>query len=167
MGVLIVTLSYANIVLLIYHTPTHSRPLDTLFIHVPVRLFLLLPLNLLFWQSLFITLGMYWKAGEPDRYNAYGMEGFIVILVSNIIALIAVCLHTDIVWCVASVWINSAIWTQRPKAVPVFATSIAFTVVLPLALISTYVFRHIIRKPREGQIVLPADPENNVVVIRE
>jgi hypothetical protein len=52
LGALIATLIYANLVLLIYHAPTSSRPLDSLFIHVPARMFLLLPLNILFWQSL-------------------------------------------------------------------------------------------------------------------
>jgi len=47
-GILLLLLVYSNIVLLIYHPPTSSRPIDTALIHAPLRFFLLLPLAVLF-----------------------------------------------------------------------------------------------------------------------
>ena len=46
-GLLLLLLLYSNIVLLIYHPPDASRPLDTALIHAPLRFFLILPLSIL------------------------------------------------------------------------------------------------------------------------
>jgi len=165
LGALIIVLAYANIVLLIYHTPVAARPLDTLFIHVPLRLFLLLPLNQLFWQSLFVTLGWYWKLGEPDRYDNYAWPGFIVVFTANILALVVVCLRHDIVWCVGAAWLDAALWSKRPKSVEVYATAVTFTVVLPMGLMFSWVARRLWSARQQRPIQLPPDEE--AVVIRE
>lgn len=47
-GILLLLLIFSNMVLLIYHPPASSRPLDTALIHAPLRFFLVLPLNVLF-----------------------------------------------------------------------------------------------------------------------
>ncbi|KAG6334338.1 hypothetical protein ID866_4750 [Astraeus odoratus] len=52
LGILILLLAYSNIALLVYHTPTTSRPLDMALIHAPLRFFLILPLSLMFPYSL-------------------------------------------------------------------------------------------------------------------
>lgn len=57
-GLLVLLLLYANLNLLLRasNRPTTSRPLDAAFIHAPIRLFLIMPLTLLLWQSLFISM---------------------------------------------------------------------------------------------------------------
>jgi len=52
LGILVLLLVYSNVVLIIYHRPTFKRPLDMAFIHAPIRLFLILPLALMFPYSL-------------------------------------------------------------------------------------------------------------------
>ena len=52
LGILTLLLIYSNVVLIVYHVPTWHRPLDLAFIHAPVRLFLILPLSVLFPYSL-------------------------------------------------------------------------------------------------------------------
>jgi hypothetical protein len=47
-GLLLLLLIYSNIALLVYHPPTHERPVDTALIHAPLRFFLVLPLSILF-----------------------------------------------------------------------------------------------------------------------
>jgi len=167
LGALIATLIYANIVLFIYHAPTSSRPLDSLFIHVPIRLFLLLPLNILFWQSLFIKLGMYWDYGQPKHYADYAWEGFIVVLLSNLLALAVTISRGDVVWCIGTAWLDASIWSARPKSSQVQTTAIVFTIVLPVVLLLVYVWGFFRRKtPRRGAIVLPEE-EPGVVVVEE
>jgi hypothetical protein len=51
-ALLVLLLLYANIVLLVYHKPTRSRPFDAALIHAPMRFFFILPLYLLFPYSL-------------------------------------------------------------------------------------------------------------------
>ncbi|KZT43387.1 hypothetical protein SISSUDRAFT_978388 [Sistotremastrum suecicum HHB10207 ss-3] len=143
LGLMIISLSYANIVLLIYHTPTTRRPLDIILIHLPARL---------------ITLGWSWPYGDPTRYGDYQLEGLAVVLPVNILALVAVILRHDVVWCFGAAWINAAIWSARPKAAPVFITTVVFTVVLPLALVAATVFSHL-RNRKRGVIALPPDEE--------
>jgi len=52
LGILVLLLAYSNIALLVYHTPLISHPLDMALIHAPLRLFLILPLSLIFPYSL-------------------------------------------------------------------------------------------------------------------
>jgi len=168
LGALIITLIYANIVLLVYHAPVNSRPLDTLFIHAPARMMLLLPLNILFWQSLFVTLGMYWEYGQPKHYSDYAWEGFVVVLLSNLFAMAAILVRGDIVWTVGTAWLDAAIWTARPKSTPVQTTATVFTILLPILLLLVYVWGFFRRKtPREGAIALPEDERDHVVVVDE
>lgn len=164
LGALIATLIYANLVLLIYHAPTSSRPLDSLFIHVPARMFLLLPLNILFWQSLFVTLGLHWESGHPAHYSDYAWEGFVVVLLSNLLALAATVLRGDVVWCVGTAWLDASIWSARPKSAPVGTTATVFTVVLPIMLLLTYAWG-LFRRRRQGAIALPY--EEPIVVVEE
>jgi len=169
LGFLIATLVYANIVLMIYHPPVSTRPLDTLFIHVPTRLFLLLPLNLLFWQSLFVTLGLYWDYGQPKHYADYAWEGFTVVLIANLLALAVTMLRGDIVWCLGSAWLDACIWSARPKSGPVQTTATVFTIVLPVMLLLVYAWGLFRSKltVRQGPVALSGDEEPPVVVVED
>jgi len=153
-GLLVLFLLYANIVLLVYHSPSSSRPFDTGLIHAPIRCFLILPLSVLFPYSLFLALGLYNKpwGRSPDT----GMAGLITVLTTNLLGLVVIVLRRDIVWCVAATWICVSLWTQRPKPAPIYITTILFTVLHPLSLISAYVYTWFFR---ERQIALPPDSE--------
>jgi len=59
LGILTLLLLYSNVVLIVYHVPTWRRPLDIAFIHAPVRLFLILPLSLLFPYSLLYVVALF------------------------------------------------------------------------------------------------------------
>ncbi|EEB97811.1 hypothetical protein MPER_02794 [Moniliophthora perniciosa FA553] len=51
-GILLALLLYSNLVLLIYHRPTRARIFDAMFIHAPMRFFLVLQIGLMFPLSL-------------------------------------------------------------------------------------------------------------------
>ena len=72
LGVLVLFLLYANLVLLFVkgNRPTASRPLDTAFVHAPLRLFLVMPLTLFTWQSLLIALGAPSRARRAQRTDS-------------------------------------------------------------------------------------------------
>jgi len=168
-GIILLLLIYANVVLLIYHKPASSRPLDTALIHAPMRFFLILPLSVLFPISLFITLNLSYVPGTPE-YNMHALPGFLVTLGTNLVGLAIVIFHRDIVWCIAATWVCVGIWTAagglRPGSIMI--TAIVFTVLHPLALMTALIwhafFRRESRERRKGPIALPPDEEDAVPV---
>ncbi|KAH9941168.1 uncharacterized protein BXZ73DRAFT_42202 [Epithele typhae] len=161
LGVLLVLLLYSNIVLLVYHAPTNKRPLEIAFIHAPLRAFLLLPLNVLFANSLFVVLGKTWSPGEPQHYDRGQWSGLGVVLGVNLIGLLVIAMRRDIVWCVAATWMCASLWSQSPKPYPIMVTAIAFTVLHPAALVISALWAWFRgrRGPRRGPIALPPDEE--------
>ncbi|KAG2134873.1 uncharacterized protein EDB93DRAFT_1171653 [Suillus bovinus] len=159
LGLLVLCLLYSNIALLTYHPPTSSRPLDMALIHAPLRFFLVLPLSLLFPYSLFLTLGLSYSPGHPEHYDRFAWPGFGVTFGTNIIGLVVVLMRCDIVWAVAATWICASIWSARPKPAPVYITVILFTVLHPLALLGTLLYRRLTN--REGRIALPIHEEHD------
>ncbi|CCM01847.1 uncharacterized protein FIBRA_03917 [Fibroporia radiculosa] len=161
LGVLLVLLLYANLVLLVYHKPTGSRPFDVMFIHAPLRAFMLWPLMIMFPYSLFITLGYTFSPGEPQHYARHQWAGFGVLLGVNLLGLLVVVLRRDIVWCVSACWMCASIWSRSPKPMPVWLTAVLFTIAHPLALVVSALWARF-RRPREGAITLPPDEEEHV-----
>ncbi|KAG2132099.1 hypothetical protein DEU56DRAFT_813089 [Suillus clintonianus] len=159
LGLLTLCLLFSNIALLTYHPPTSARPLDTALIHAPLRFFLILPLSLLFPYSLFITLGLYYSPSHPEDYGRFAWPGFGVTFGANLIGLVVILMRSDIVWAVAATWICASIWSARPKPGPVYITVILFTVLHPLALFGTLLYRRI--TGLEGRIALPTDEEHD------
>ncbi|KAF9011836.1 hypothetical protein BDQ17DRAFT_1272201 [Cyathus striatus] len=160
-GLLLVLLLYSNIALLVYHPPVSSRPFDTALIHAPLRFFFILPLYILFPLSLFLTLRLTYTPtvpGPPPTYSGWHVwPGFGVVFGTNLLGLIVVLTRRDIVWCVAATWICVSIWSLRPKPGPVYITVILFTILHPLALVTSYIFHRFYRPT--GRIVLPPDEE--------
>jgi len=157
LGTLLLILIYCNVVILIYHPPEiKTRPLDVAFIHAPLRFFLVLPLQVMFPYSLFVELGYTWEPGKPNQYANHQWAGFGVILLVNLIGLIVIVVRKDIVWCIAAVWIDVAIWLAKPKPSPVFITAIAFTAIHPIALVFAATWKKLKGKD-EGRITLPPD----------
>ena len=131
LGILTILLIYCNVVLLVYHKPSISaRPFDVALIHAPIRLFLILPLSLMFPCSLFVALGHTWPQGDQTQYTKHQWPGFAVILGVNLIGLVVICLRGDIVWCVGAVWVCASIWSVKPKPASIFV-SFSTMVVVP------------------------------------
>jgi hypothetical protein len=160
LGILLVLLVYANIVLLVYHAPTRSRPFDIALIHAPLRAFMILPLGVMFPYSLFITLGWTWSPGEPQHYGRHQWAGLGIMLGVNILTLLVVLIRRDIVWCVSASWICASIWTLKPKPFPVFITVVIFTIVHPLALVASALWFRLRGGEKEGAIALPPDEQD-------
>ncbi|KAF9045594.1 hypothetical protein BJ165DRAFT_1478385 [Panaeolus papilionaceus] len=163
-GLLLLLLIYANINLLIYHPPSRSRPLDTALIHAPLRFFLVLPLNILFPLCLFITLGFSpppTSPIDPSHPAWHPTTGLLVLLGINLVELVVIVARHDLVWCVAAVWVNVALWAGRAgngKPGEIYITAIVLTALHPLALVTSISYQWFVRR-REGRIALPVDGE--------
>lgn len=79
----------------------------------------------------------------------------------NLIGLVVIVVRKDIVWCVAAVWIDIAIWSAKPKPSPVFIVAMAFTAIHPIALIFAASWKQL-RGRDEGRIRLPPDDDSRI-----
>ncbi|TDL19451.1 hypothetical protein BD410DRAFT_752127 [Rickenella mellea] len=165
LGLLVLLLLYSNIVLLVYHPPTSSRPFDTALIHAPMRLFLILPLMLTLSQSIFIAVGHYWLPNCPLCYDRYEWEGFGVIFSLNFLGLLIIAIRRDIVWCAGAVWVCASVWRETPKSGPVQATVITFTALHIVVLVLSIIYAEV-KGRREGPIALPPDDDEEVQRVR-
>jgi hypothetical protein len=143
---------------LLTHPPTSTRPIDTLAIHIPLRLFLVITLLVDLPQSLFITLGWTYPLEHPNRYANYQWEAFGVIMGTNLLGLIIVILNTDVVWAAGGVWCMLAEIARRPKPAPVFISCIVFAVLYPTAWVFALLWGRA-RRREEGRIVLEGEDE--------
>jgi hypothetical protein len=64
----------------------------------------------------------------------------------------------DIVWCVAAVWIDIAIWSAKPKPSTVFIVAMAFTAIHPIALVFATTWKKLGGRD-EGRVRLPPDDD--------
>jgi len=158
LGILSLLLIYSNVVLIVYHVPTWHRPFDIAFIHAPVRLFLILPLAILFPYSLFVTLGHTWDPAHPDNIDRQQWEGFAYLLTVNILGALIIVLRHDWVWCIGATWVCISIWLKEPKPTSIYIIAIMFTVLHPIVLVVTALADHFMNR-QEGRIYLPPDEE--------
>ncbi|KAJ7594243.1 hypothetical protein C8J56DRAFT_926263 [Mycena floridula] len=157
-GLLLILLLYANLMLIWKHAPTSERPLDTMFIHAPLRFFLILELALMFPLSLFVMLGLEYVPTDPDQpvdYSTTSWPGFGVVLGTNLLGLAVIIARRDIVWAFAATWISVSIWSFQPKPAAVFITAMVFTILHPLALLTVYIYSGVVKSRRV--VRLPGD----------
>jgi hypothetical protein len=72
-----------------------------------------------------LALGLYSKQGPegvPDDYSGNPWPGFGVLLGTNLLGLVLIVTRRDLVWTLASAWVNVSIWTLRPKPAPVYVS---------------------------------------------
>ena len=106
---------------LFWHPTASTRPLDTAFIHAPLRLLLVVTLLQDFPQALFIVLGWHFNlAKDENHYDKYAWQAVAFIAGFNAVGLLNVGWRLDIVWAVGAIWLLLGQLIQRPKAVQVF-----------------------------------------------
>ncbi|PFH50853.1 hypothetical protein AMATHDRAFT_60346 [Amanita thiersii Skay4041] len=160
-GLLLLFLLYSSLALYVYHPATSERPLDTMFIHAPIRFFVTLVLLALFPYCLFVALGLIHEPTAPGEYLSWHTwAGFGIVAGTNLLALLVVVTQLDIVWCIGATWVCISMWAQKPKPTPVYATTIACTILHPLALLLALAYVYYDQSPRRGRIALPPDREH-------
>ncbi|KAF8351938.1 hypothetical protein F5887DRAFT_873606 [Amanita rubescens] len=158
-GVMLLLLAYSAIVLYIYHAATSEHPLDTAFIHAPIRFFLVLTMLLMFPYCLFVALNLTRHPTGPEHWHAWAAFG--VVFGTNVLSLLVEVFQRDIVWCIAATWICISMWVEWPKPVQVYATTIAFTAIHPIALLSSISYAYYVRRSvRLEGVALPRDDEH-------
>jgi len=150
------------------YPPNRSRPHDFILIHAPIRLLIVVTFLQHLPQILFIVLG--WTPHMPEDVQKHAWHAVTFIVSFNALGLVEVALREDLVWTLAGMWIMIGQLIERPKAAPVFAADLVFTIVYPVLYISLFVWRRIHDEPasetREGQIALPIDEEEEAEIAR-
>lgn len=72
-----------------------------------------------------VTLGLTWEPSHPEHYTDHQWIGFAVMFTANLIGFVVIVARSDLVWCVASVWINIAIWSASPKPGPIIVSALS------------------------------------------
>ena len=165
-----------------WHAHPH-KPLDWIFIHVPMRLMLVVLFSVDLLDNGFIVLG--WEARDEARYAKYSLQAVAAIATVNVVGLIIVAAKRDLgqsflalparnaartcadqallsllfpnvsVWAISACYLLVALLLKKPKPVTVVATIITFLVLYPLVyLVSLALHR---RSTREGRIRLEED----------
>ncbi|CAE6417267.1 unnamed protein product [Rhizoctonia solani] len=150
---------------LFWYTPGGplTRPLDSFFIHSPLKLWFLVTLTMDFPLSLFIALEWNYPYTRPDMYARKQWEAFAFIVSMHAVGVIWVFFRQDLTITVGGLWIVLSIMLRRPKAAPVFAALVIFAVLYPLTYISTMAWKRLKRHEQdEGRIALPPDEEESV-----
>ncbi|KAF8324000.1 hypothetical protein DL93DRAFT_2104407 [Clavulina sp. PMI_390] len=150
------------------HPVASTRPLDTAFIHAPLRLLLILTFLQDLPQVLFIVLGWHFNLVKDEQdYDKWGWQAVAFIVSFNLVGLLEVGWRLDFVWAAAGLWLTLGQLTQRPKAAQVFTSSLAFAVLYPVVFIASVFIWRGIQKRRaleaEGAIRLPEEDDEAIV----
>jgi hypothetical protein len=126
----------------VYHVPTWHRPLDLAFIHAPVRLFLILPLSVLFPYSLLYVFFPPIRIGREPNYHIpvslSAMDGIphtqikVTGISGNIFGILIIALRHDWVWFLGATWVCVSIWLNGPEPKPIYVCLPFFLPNLPL-----------------------------------
>jgi len=154
LGILFLLTLWVNISLLWYPTsPTH--PIDTLFVHVPLRLFMLVLLLSTLPQNIFIALNWVYSPDHPERdYDHRATEAFVTIIITNVLGLIWVLLRGDFFWTAGGAYTMIALMSKRPKPTIVFAILMTFTVLYPLSWLAAMTYYRLTTQKQEREAAL-------------
>jgi len=162
--------------LLVYPPSIRKRPMDTFFIHAPMRMFLVILLNVDVWQNGLLAFRWYKYIGEepfsPDRpgkwegeHSKHSWIAFGVIMAVGLINAFIVFIGRDVVWAVSSIFLYIALLIKGPKPAQIFIPLVLLAVLQLVSLIaSTLYYRY--KANRAGEIRLPADEEDATPIAR-
>jgi len=146
-----------------------SSPASWLFVHVPVRMFLLFLINLAIWQNGLIALGWFkYNGSDPDQkpgrwekeHETHAWIAFGVITGLGLIDSFIVFLGKDLAWAGATIFLFISILLHSEKPVQVVVPLILVASLQVVALIASYVWA-MYEARKSGAIRLPEDDESD------
>lgn len=173
-----VLLLLTALILAVKYPPSSSRPLDWLFIHVPVKMFLVITLQVDIPQMLFMALGWYDtpKSTETDLRALWPSFG----ILAGVGALSAIWIFaaTDITWAISGIFLYFALLysktpelhSRRPEIV---AAIILAMVLQAVALLGSLMYKWLGRyshaeedHEQEGRVALGRNPQEEAAALR-
>ncbi|EPQ28446.1 uncharacterized protein PFL1_04272 [Pseudozyma flocculosa PF-1] len=175
LGVIALLLLFNSLVLAVKYRPSKRHPLDWLFIHVPIKMLLVITLQYDLWQQLFMALQWDAGSGHGDQLLQMGLwPAFGIIAGMGVFSALWIFSTADVTWTVAGIYLNiGLLWSKQfPIAHPDHPRPAALTAATILA-ISLQVVAFIasvawsrIQARQEGRIALPMSPEDEAAAVR-
>ncbi|KAK0554513.1 hypothetical protein OC846_002085 [Tilletia horrida] len=149
-----------------YH-PDYKHPLDWIFVHVPVKLFLVVLLQIDLWQQLSIIVGWDLRSNKTDSAGPGLWPSFGLITgVGGLLPALWIFATADFTWAVAGIFLHLSILFRGGNGHPNLShrrPEIVAAVVLAIAMQGVALFSGIawtrLQKRQEGQIALPITEE--------
>ncbi|KAK4053344.1 hypothetical protein OIO90_003956 [Microbotryomycetes sp. JL221] len=144
---------------LFYYPATIHRPLDFLFTHVPIRMFLVILWQLDVWQGGLLALhySRTLTDSKPHWEQQHSLHGWIVfgvIIAVSLLSSVVVFLQRDLVWAVAAIYVNVANAVQPEGKPPqIFIALVLSCCAIGIAYISAIGWQ-LIKSDQEGAIRL-------------
>lgn len=177
LGVIALLLLFNALVLAVRHPPSPKHPLDWLFIHVPIKMFLVVTLQYDLWQQLFMALGWDFGAGGHDALVKGLWPAFGIVTGLGAFSALWIFATADLTWTAAGIYLNlGLLWHKHfsliagrddgePRPAPLTAAIILSISLQAVALVAGIAWKRI-KARQEGSIALPLSPEEEAAMYR-
>ncbi|ORY43255.1 hypothetical protein BCR35DRAFT_297473 [Leucosporidium creatinivorum] len=157
---------------LFYYPSTHRRPIEFAFAHVPIRMLLIILLEVDIWQGGLLALGYYrHPTGDKPHWEAkHSMHSWIIfgiVLGVALLQAVQVFYQRDVVWAACSILLYVALClNSEGKSPPVFIALVLSACLIFVSLVSSIGWA-LIKSDREGAIRLVDGEDEDHVVAEE
>ncbi|GAC96162.1 hypothetical protein PHSY_003742 [Pseudozyma hubeiensis SY62] len=177
LGVIALILLFNALVLAVRYPPSAKHPLDWLFIHVPIKMFLVITLQYDLWQQLFMALGWDFGSGGHDALIKGLWPAFGIVTGLGALSALWIFATADLTWTAAGIYLNlGLLWHKHfsliggredgePRPAPLTAAIILSIALQSVALLAGVAWKRI-KARQEGRIALPLTPEEEAAAYR-
>ncbi|SJX61886.1 uncharacterized protein (N-terminal fragment), partial [Sporisorium reilianum f. sp. reilianum] len=170
LGVIALILLFNALVLAVRYAPSPKHPLDWLFIHVPIKMFLVITIQYDVWQQLFMALGWDFGSGGHDALLKGLWPAFGIVTGLGAFSALWIFATADLTWTAAGIYLNlGLLWHKHfsliggrddgePRPAPLTAAIILSISLQAVALVAGVAWKRI-KARQEGRIALPLTPE--------
>jgi hypothetical protein len=165
-----VLLLITALLLAIKYPPSSSRPLDWLFIHVPIKMFLVITLQLDIPQQLFMTLGYY---GEHHKESLGAIwPSFGIIAGTGALSAIWIFATMDFVWAASGIYLYFALLFSNELPIhhrkPEMIAAIVLAIVLQgVAVVGSILYYWLANfNDGQGRVALGRNPQEEAEAAR-
>lgn len=165
-GLALLLLLISTLITGAFHTyrPTWKRPIEWLFIHLPLRLFLAIMLQIDFWQQGYIALGL---AEGPHGLDKTTWPTFIIIISTGVVTALWSFATTDLALGGGSIFLQLSLLfngkLSERRGPEIFAAHILAISLIGTALVASLAWGRLIARG-EGRIALPVDPHEEAAI---
>lgn len=177
LGVIAILLLFNSLVLAVRYPPSAKHPLDWLFIHVPIKMFLVITLQYDLWQQLFMALGWDFGSGGHDALVKGLWPAFGIVAGLGVFSALWIFATADLTWTIAGIYLNlGLLWHKHfsliggrddgePRPAPLTAAIILAIALQAVAFLAGVAWKRI-KARQEGRIALPLTPEEEAAAYR-
>ncbi|TKY87196.1 hypothetical protein EX895_003873 [Sporisorium graminicola] len=177
LGVIALILLFNALILAVRYPPSPKHPLDWLFIHVPIKMFLVITIQYDLWQQLFLALGWDYGTGGHKALLQSLWYAFGIVTGLGAFSALWIFATADLTWAAAGIYLNlGLLWHKHfsliggrddgePRPAPLTAAIILSISLQAVALLAGIAWKRV-KARQEGRIALPLTPEEEAAAYR-